>query len=82
MWYANRPYLGLARSSWLHHGTALFHAGDRTDTGTESELLEALRLFGRLPHLHKVFVAGNHDRLFESDPETATALVPKSDLLH
>lgn len=59
-------------------GDVLIHAGDLTDTGTETELRAALAWLGRQPHQHKVFVAGNHDGLFERDPEAAAALVPKS----
>jgi Icc-related predicted phosphoesterase len=55
----------------------LIHAGDLTNLGTEEELREALTWLGRLPHAHKVVIAGNHDHLFESDPQTAAALVPK-----
>ena len=58
-------------------GDVLIHAGDLTDTGTETELREALAWLGRLPHRHKVFVAGNHDALFERDPGAAAVLVPK-----
>lgn len=58
-------------------GDVLIHAGDLSDTGTEVELRGALAWLGRLPHRHKVCIAGNHDALFERDPKAAAALVPK-----
>ena len=57
-------------------GDLLIHAGDMTNTGSPEELADALRWFGKLPHPHKVLIAGNHDWLFQLDPEAARALVP------
>jgi Icc-related predicted phosphoesterase len=58
-------------------GADLFlHAGDLTRRGTEGEIRQALDWIASLPHRHKVFIAGNHDFLFEDDPERARALVP------
>lgn len=58
-------------------GDVLIHAGDLTDMGTKEELREALAWLRRLSHPHKVVIAGNHDGLFERDPQAAAALVPK-----
>lgn len=58
-------------------GDLVVHAGDLTNSGTGEELREALDWLGRLPHAHKVVIAGNHDRLFETDPGSAAELVPK-----
>ena len=57
-------------------GDILIHAGDLTNMGTEQELSDVMHWFDRLPHSHKVFVAGNHDWLFEREPEVAAALIP------
>ena len=57
-------------------GDVLIHAGDLTNTASEEELREALVWLGRLPHAHKVFIAGNHDWLFERDPQGAASLIP------
>ena len=49
----------------LPDGDILVHAGDLTQSGTEEEVHQALRWLEKQPHLHKVFIAGNHDRALE-----------------
>lgn len=48
-------------------GDILIHAGDATVRGTEREVEEFLSWFAALPHKHKIFVAGNHDWLYETN---------------
>ena len=48
-------------------GDLLVHAGDLTDYGTFEEIQSQLDWLAKLPHKHKVVIAGNHDRLL--DPE-------------
>lgn len=48
-------------------GDMLIHAGDATIRGTEPEVEEFLKWFSSLPHRHKIFVAGNHDWLYETN---------------
>jgi Icc-related predicted phosphoesterase len=48
-------------------GDVLIHAGDFTGLGRVPEICDAGAWFCSLPHKHKVFVAGNHDYLFERD---------------
>jgi predicted phosphohydrolase len=57
-------------------GDLFVHAGDLTLHGSLEELMDALAWIGRLPHEHKVVVAGNHDRAFQRDPVAARALLP------
>jgi predicted phosphodiesterase len=52
-------------------GDLLIHAGDATMSGSPEELDEFDAWLGTLPHRHKVVIAGNHDRLFEDQPEEA-----------
>jgi Icc-related predicted phosphoesterase len=52
----------------------LIHAGDLTANGTRPQVEAALRWLQSLPHRHKVLVAGNHDFLFEQEPELAERL--------
>lgn len=59
-------------------GDILIHAGDATVHGTHEEILEFNRWFAALPHKRKIFVAGNHDWLFETNPIMARALLDKS----
>ena len=57
-------------------GDLLVHAGDLTCRGTLPELCSALHFLAALPHRHKIVIAGNHDRLFETDPGLARSLIP------
>ncbi len=47
-------------------GDVLIHAGDATIQGTIDEVFMFNEWFSNLPHKHKIFVAGNHDWLFET----------------
>jgi 3',5'-cyclic AMP phosphodiesterase CpdA len=55
-------------------GDILIHAGDATVRGTEPEVEEFLAWFSSLPHRHKIFVAGNHDWLYERNNRFARLL--------
>lgn len=52
-------------------GDLLIHAGDATMAGRPEEIDRFNEWLGTLPHRHKLFIAGNHDRLFEERPEEA-----------
>lgn len=56
-------------------GDVLVHAGDfskRGDAGEVRAFVDALR---ELPHPDKIVIAGNHDFLFEREPDRARALL-------
>ncbi|MEW5739940.1 MAG: metallophosphatase domain-containing protein [Myxococcota bacterium] len=55
-------------------GDVLIHAGDLTMRGTRPQLEAVADWLRRLPHRHKVVVAGNHDFLFENEPAAARAI--------
>ena len=59
----------------LPDGDILIHAGDATVQGKFDEIIEFNRWLGTLPYKHKIFVAGNHDFMFEKSPELARALI-------
>lgn len=59
-------------------GDVLIHAGDATTVGSVEQLRAFNRWFAVLPHKHKVFVAGNHDWLFEKDNDLARRLLDPS----
>ena len=59
-------------------GDVLIHAGDATITGTIDEIVLFNEWFAGLPHQHKIFVAGNHDWLFETNNRTARNLLDDS----
>ncbi len=56
-------------------GDILIHAGDATIQGTIDEIVLFNEWFANLPHKHKIFVAGNHDWLFEINPKLANNLL-------
>jgi len=56
-------------------GDILIHAGDATMMGRMNEIAAFGAWFRHLPHKHKVFVAGNHDWMFEKNPSLATDLL-------
>jgi 3',5'-cyclic AMP phosphodiesterase CpdA len=49
-------------------GDVLIHAGDFSGHGTASELWAFVEWLVGLPHKHKLFIAGNHDRYLEGMP--------------
>jgi Icc-related predicted phosphoesterase len=56
-------------------GDILIHSGDATIRGTIDEIILFNEWFANLPHRHKIFVAGNHDWLFETNPTAAEKLL-------
>ena len=56
-------------------GDILIHSGDATTTGTLHEIDLFSKWFSGLPHQYKIFVAGNHDWLFQHDREAAERLL-------
>lgn len=59
-------------------GDILIHAGDATGRGTIGEIVLFNEWFVGLPHRHKIFVAGNHDWLFETSNRFAQTLLDSS----
>ncbi|KAF8064112.1 metallophosphoesterase domain-containing protein 1 [Lyophyllum atratum] len=58
----------------LPMGDILIHAGDLTNSGTEQELLAVLEWLRAQPHVHKVFIAGNHDTIL-ANPTKRDAII-------
>lgn len=59
-------------------GDVLLHAGDATINGTVDEIHNFNQWFSSLPHKIKIFVAGNHDWLFERNNSYARQLLDTS----
>lgn len=59
-------------------GDILIHAGDATGRGTITEIEEFNFWFAKLPHEHKILIAGNHDWLFEISNAAARRLLDDS----
>lgn len=62
-------------------GDVLVHAGDFTMQGRAAEINEFNEQLARLPHKHKVVIAGNHDIGFETHSEDARALLTNATYL-
>lgn len=59
-------------------GDILLHAGDATINGTVGEIKNFNQWFSDLPHKIKIFVAGNHDWLFERNNSYARQILDSS----
>jgi len=54
----------------LPGGDILIHSGDLMNSGwSKREVIEFLDWFSEQLYEHKIFIAGNHDRIFEMNPE-------------
>lgn len=56
-------------------GDILIHAGDLSLRGALDEVRDFNAWLGRLPHPHKLVIAGNHDFCFERQPDESAALL-------
>jgi Icc-related predicted phosphoesterase len=63
-------------------GDVLIHSGDATIKGTDQEVTDFLRWFSHLPHKKKIFIAGNHDWLFQKEARFARTLVADSKIIY
>ncbi len=59
----------------IPHGDVLLVAGDFTMMGRPREIRKFNLFLEGLPHEYKVVIAGNHDFLFEREPQEAQALL-------
>ena len=60
----------------LPAGDLLIHAGDISRIGIKDEIKNFLDWFATTDFKYKVFIAGNHDFLFERDRKNARGLIP------
>src|SRR4030042_3074064 len=56
-------------------GDLLIHAGDVGRRGTLEELQAFNDFLGRLPHPHKILIAGNRDYSFERQPAESRSIL-------
>lgn len=56
--------------------TMLIHTGDISKLGKEDEIKDFLEWFEIQDYTYKIFIAGNHDFLFEMNPNLAESLIP------
>lgn len=62
-------------------GDCLIVSGDFTGLGTIQEIASFNHWLGTLPHRHKIVVAGNHDKLFETNRSLAEAMLSNAKYL-
>ena len=59
-------------------GDILLHAGDIMNSGYDSfDVFAFCNWYDSLPHKHKIFIAGNHDRFFENYPDKIPGILEK-----
>jgi Icc-related predicted phosphoesterase len=66
---------GLQGSVRVPDGDILIHAGDITMGGDLEDVTEFNRFLGKLPHRHKIVIAGNHDFCFEREPSISAGVL-------
>lgn len=57
------------------NGDILIHCGDATNVGSVQDVIQFNSWLGTLPHKYKIFVAGNHDFLFQTQPGLAKVMM-------
>jgi len=57
-------------------GDVIIQAGDISSTGTHGEIEDFLDWFSSLNFRYKIFIAGNHDFLFQRSPDIARRFIP------
>lgn len=66
----------------LPKGDVLVHAGDFMNSGYDVEdIISFNRWLGEQAFQHRIVIAGNHDRYFETSPQLARAMLPNATYL-
>jgi Icc-related predicted phosphoesterase len=55
----------------IPEGDVIIHCGDVSRTGKEEEIIDFAAWYGSLNFFRKILIPGNHDFLFEQNPEVA-----------
>ena len=63
---------------FVPEGDMVIHSGDVCNRGTRNEAVDFLIWFSKLPHRYKIFIAGNHDFIFENSPKLMEEGIPKN----
>ena len=59
----------------LNGGDVLLHCGDFSGRGTAQQIIDFNDWLGAQNYTHKIVIAGNHDFMFEKDPDQAQSLL-------
>jgi len=68
-------HLGLKRFGEMPKGDILIHAGDISEVGEFHDVARFLAWFNQQPYEYKIFIAGNHDFLFETNRNVGQSLL-------
>lgn len=68
-------HIGMVNNFILPDADMIIHSGDLSNVGAVNEVNKFLIWFEDLPFKHKIFIAGNHDWLFEKTPSLAMDMV-------
>lgn len=63
---------------WLEPADMIICAGDISSRGYEYEVKNFLAWYSALPYQYKILIAGNHDFLFEGNPEKIKEIMPEN----
>lgn len=66
----------------IPEGDIIFHCGDISTRGYSHEIRDFGEWFADLPHKYKVMIPGNHDFLFEREPEKARSIIEECGDIH
>jgi len=67
---------GLHRAVNVPDGDVLIHAGDCLRLGNLTEVEDFADWFSLQPHRYKILIAGNHDKVFESQNYLVKSIIP------
>ena len=73
---------GKHRSLELPQGDMIIHAGDVSNRGEKSEVLDFLDWYKNLDFQYKIFIAGNHDFYFEKEKDSEIEKVIPSNVIY
>lgn len=62
----------------IRQADIIIHTGDACTDGNINELNDFLNWFQKYPATHKIFVAGNHELLFEFEPDEFKKMLPSN----
>jgi Icc-related predicted phosphoesterase len=60
-----------------HPDAILIHAGDISYRGRVHEVEDFIEWYSSLPFKHKIMIAGNHDFLFEAEPDKCKEIIDR-----
>lgn len=73
---------GLHSKLKLPEGDILIHSGDMLNHGVIDELVDFTAWINKQPFKHKICVAGNHDRVFQHNPDLARTLLTEKGVIY